>query len=152
MSHNTVTRQAIFQLVERKLLGLFSHPLNTVGNPRESGCNSIWWYPQRRFSLEKTVAPVSACTVSSNVGIGWRSRMTASFARRVSTQTRTSPFDFGTATYAETQGGRSLTRFYDVKLIEFTKLSVNDFTYVEGHSSGWLSNWRDIEFTCTFNW
>ncbi len=36
---------------------------------RESGCNSSWWYPDPRSSLENTFAPFSLWSKSSIVGV-----------------------------------------------------------------------------------
>ena len=50
----------------------------------------------RKSILEKTTQPFRSCIVSSTVGIGYLTRLTAEFARLMSTQSLTLPLGFST--------------------------------------------------------
>ena len=73
---------------------------------RLSEASDSWWYPDRRSSLENTVAPLRVWIKLSTVGIRCFSRLMAWFAILMSTQIWTPPCFFGVMTSGDTQGVR----------------------------------------------
>ena len=71
---------------------------------RDSRLSSSWCYAHFKSSLLKIVEPFMLCSSSSTVGIGYRPRKMASFARLVSMQRRMSPSAFGILTTGFTHG------------------------------------------------
>jgi hypothetical protein len=65
--------------------------------------------PHLKSSIEKTHASVKSCKISSTVGIGYLSLITAVLTRRISTQIRTSPFGLGTTAKGNTHGVGQVT-------------------------------------------
>ena len=68
----------------------------------DSGDNSSWWNAHLISNLLYTLLWFKSCKISSTVGIGYRSRTTASFALRMSIHRRISEFFLGITTIGDT--------------------------------------------------
>ena len=66
--------------------------------------SSSWWYPHFKSSLLKMFEPFMLCSSLSTVGMGYRPRKMASFARLISMKRRMSPSAFGIITTGFTHG------------------------------------------------
>ena len=64
----------------------------------EFSLRSNWWNPHFKSSLLNICELFISSNISSTVGIGCRSLLMASLARRMSIHSRISPFGFGTTT------------------------------------------------------
>ena len=92
-----------------KFSRLYLHSPRCVDNVvmyRELCSNSSWLYPWFKSSLLNIAGPLRSFTSSVIVGVMWRSLTIASFAWRMSTQTRIWPslLGFGTTTSGDTHG------------------------------------------------
>ena len=97
-----------------------------------------------RSILLNTALPFKSYNSSSTVGIGCLSRMTASFARRMSTQTLTSPSLFGNTTNRDTHpDGPSCTS----SMISRSNNSSSFFSTLSRNPNGTLRTYWATGFT-----